>query len=166
MALIDMILQELEQESRSTHRLLERVPGDQLKWKPHQKARTLGQLALHIARIPGAIAQLATAPSPVQAPQFPDPQPKNVAEVVTTYEQSLATAKEVLGGLDDSVLTETWRLVMGQQELLAIPRAAVLRTIMLNHSYHHRGQLSVYLRILGVPLPSIFGPSSDENPFG
>jgi len=165
MALVDEILQELEQEARTTRRVLERVPEDQLGWKPHEKARTLGQLATHIAVVPGAIAQLATAPSPVQAPQFTDPAFKSRAEILAAFEQSIEKAKRVLTGVDDATLASTWRLMQGERELIAIPRAAVLRTIMLNHWYHHRGELTVYLRALGVPIPSVYGPSADENPF-
>jgi len=165
MALVDEILQELEQEARTTRRVLERVPEDQLGWKPHEKARTLGQLATHIAVVPGAIAQLATAPSPVQAPQFTDPTFKSRAEILAAFEQSIETAKIVLTAIDDATLASTWRLMQGERELIAIPRAAVLRTIMLNHWYHHRGELTVYLRALGVPIPSVYGPSADENPF-
>ena len=80
-------------------------------------------------------------------------------------DQSIAKAKKVLGGMDDATLMATWRLMNGERELFAVPRAAMLRSIMLNHWYHHRGQLTVYLRELGVPLPSVYGPTADENPF-
>ena len=80
-------------------------------------------------------------------------------------DQSIAKAKQVLGGMDDAALTATWRLTHGERELFATTRAAMLRSVMLNHWYHHRGQLTVYLRELGVPIPSIYGPSADENPF-
>jgi uncharacterized damage-inducible protein DinB len=165
MALIDAMLQELEQEAQTTRRVLERVPEDRLGWRPHEKARTLGELALHVAIVPGGVAQLAVSPSPAPAPQFVDPSPNSAAELIPALEQSIAKAKEVLGGVDDAVLMETFRLVQGEREVFAVPRATVLRSIMLNHWYHHRGQLTVYLRALGVPIPSIYGPSADENPF-
>ncbi|HLG54382.1 MAG TPA: DinB family protein [Vicinamibacterales bacterium] len=165
MALIDGMLQELEQESQTTRRVLERVPQDQLTWRPHAKSRTLGELALHIATVPGAVAELVASPSPVQAPQFVDPSPKSAAELVPALDQSIAKAKQVLGGLDDAALMATWRLMAGDRELLAVPRIGMLRSVMLNHWYHHRGQLTVYLRELGVAIPSIYGPSADENPF-
>jgi uncharacterized damage-inducible protein DinB len=160
------MLQELEDEARSTRRVLERVPDNRLGWRPHEKSRTLGQLALHIAMVPGAVAEFVASPSPAQAPQFgPDPSPACCADVVSTLDQSIAKAKKVLGGMDDATLMATWRMMNGDREIFAVPRAAMLRSIMLNHWYHHRGQLTVYLRELGVPLPSIYGPTADENPF-
>ena len=165
MALIDGLLQELDQEAQTTRRVLERVPGNQLSWRPHQKARTLGQLALHVATVPGGVAQLVASPSPAQAPTFADPSPKSAGELIPALEQSISTAKKILGGMDDSALLATWRMMSGERELLAIPRVGMLRSVMLNHWYHHRGQLTVYLRELDVPIPSIYGPSADENPF-
>jgi uncharacterized damage-inducible protein DinB len=166
MALIDGLLQELEQEATTTRRVLERVPDAKLTWRPHAKARTLGELALHVAMVPGAVAEFVAQPSPVQAPQFQDPKPQNAAELTRTLDESIAKAKRLLGKMDDETIVETWRMMQGDRELLAIPRIAMLRAIMLNHWYHHRGQLSVYLRELDVPIPSIYGPSADENPFG
>jgi uncharacterized damage-inducible protein DinB len=165
MALIDGILQELEQETRTTRRVLERVPDNQLAWRPHEKARTLGELALHVAMVPGGVAELVASPSPAQAPQFTDASPKSVSELLPALDRSIAKAKQVLGGMDDATLMATWRLMREDRELLAVPRVAMLRSVMLNHWYHHRGQLTVYLRELGVPIPSIYGPSADENPF-
>jgi uncharacterized damage-inducible protein DinB len=164
MALIDGLLQELEQEATTTRRVLERVPDAKLTWKPHPKARTLGQLALHVAMTPGAVAEFVSESS-VQAPQFEDPSPKSASELVPALDASIAQAKRLLGKMDDAKILETWRMMQGDKELLAIPRIAMLRSIMLNHWYHHRGQLSVYLRELDVPIPSIYGPSADENPF-
>lgn len=165
MALIDGMLQELEQEAKTTRRVLERVPDNRLSWRPHKKARTLGELALHVAMVPGAVAEFVSSPSPVQAPQFADPSPSKAAELVPALEESIAKAKKLLGGMDDATLQATWRMMQGDRELLAIPRMAMLRSIMLNHWYHHRGQLSVYLKELDVPIPPIYGPSADENPF-
>jgi uncharacterized damage-inducible protein DinB len=165
MALIDGMLQELEEEARATRRVLERVPEDRLGWRPHEKSRTLGELALHVAIVPGGVAELVASPSPAQAPTFTDPSPKSASELIPALEHSIAKAKKLLGGLDDAALTATWRLMQGDRELFAVPRLAVLRSVMLNHWYHHRGQLTVYLRELDVPVPSISGPSADENPF-
>ena len=165
MAIIDGLLQELEREAQTTRRVLERVPGNQLAWRPHPKARTLGQLALHVARVPGGVAQLVAAPSPAQVPNFTESDPKSASELLPALDESIAKAKEVLGGMDDAAVMATWRLMRGERELFAAPRVALLRSIMLNHWYHHRGQLTVYLRELGVPIPSIYGPSADENPF-
>ena len=163
MPLIDGLLQELEQEAATTRRLLERVPDGRLTWKPHPKARTLGELAMHVAMTPGAVAEFVKN-SPVQAPDFADPSPQQASELVPAMDESIATAKRVLGKMDDATLMATWRMMRGDREILALPRIAMLRSIMLNHWYHHRGQLSVYLRELDVPIPSIYGPTADENP--
>ena len=164
MALIDGLLQELQQEAQTTRRVLERVPDAHLGWKPHAKSMSLGQLALHVATTPGGIAEMATKPY-VELPQFNQPAATKAAELVPALEESVAKAKRLLGGMDDAALAVTWKVMNGGQEVMAMPRGAVLRAIMLNHWYHHRGQLSVYLRLLGVPVPSIYGPSADENPF-
>ena len=107
-----------------------------------------------------------SSPSPAQAPQFgPDPSPTTAAELVPALDRSIANAKQVIGRMDDAKLMEIWQLKSGDREVLAIPRIAFLRSVMLNHWYHHRGQLTMYLRELGVAVPSIYGPSADENPF-
>ena len=149
MTIVDTMLQELEHEAQTTRRVLERVPDGQLTWRPHEKSRTLGELALHIANVPGSVAELVASPSPAQAPRFVDPKPARASELIAALDESLAKAK----------------LMNGERELFAVPRAAMLRSVMLNHWYHHRGQLTVYLRELGVAIPSIYGPSADENPF-
>lgn len=142
MSIASTLLAELEQESQTTRRVLERVPQAHLAWKPHVKSMSLGQLALHVAIAPG-----------------------NVAELVPALEASVAKAKQHLGGLDDAAMRATWRMTSGGREILVMPRVAFARAVMLNHVYHHRGQLLVYLRLLDVPVPSVYGPSADENPF-
>ena len=164
MSAIEMLLQELEQEAQTTRRVLERVPGDHLTWKPHDKSMSLGQLALHIASLPGAIAEI-TQISPFPVPKFEQPSAKSATELVPALDQSLAHAKSILRQLDDASLAKIWRVMDGDREVMAVPVGVALRALMLNHWYHHRGQLSVYLRQVGVPVPSIYGPSADENPF-
>jgi uncharacterized damage-inducible protein DinB len=164
MSAIELFLQELEQEAQTTRRVLERVPADRLAWKPHDKSMSLGQLALHIASVPGAIAEI-TQISPFPVPKFEQPSAKTAAELVPVLEQSLAQARSILQKLNDADLAKIWRVVDGEREVMAVPVGAALRALMLNHWYHHRGQLSVYLRQVGVAVPSIYGPSADENPF-
>jgi len=101
----------------------------------------------------------------VPPPQFIHPEPASAAELIPALDKSVQQAKEVLRGMDDAALGRTWRVVDGDREVMAVPVGGLLRSIMLNHWYHHRGQLSVYLREVGVPVPSIYGPSADENPF-
>ena len=165
MKMIDVLLAEMDQESQSTARVLERVPQAQLSWRPHAKSFSLGQLALHVATSRGMVAELASKSSIPEPPKFIQAEAASAAELVPALKASLAKAREVLGGMDDAKLMETWRLMSGDKELMAMPRAAVIRMIMLNHWYHHRGQLLVYLRMHNVPLPSVYGPTADENPF-
>jgi uncharacterized damage-inducible protein DinB len=166
MSISEALIQELEQEAQTTRRVLERVPGAHLSWKPHKKSMSLGQLALHVAQTPGGVASFVTnAAKEAQAPDFVQEEAKSAAELLPALEESIALAKNIVSGLDDAAMKETFRVMKGNVELMAVPRGAFLRSIMLNHWYHHRGQLSVYLRQLEVPVPSIYGPSADENPF-
>jgi uncharacterized damage-inducible protein DinB len=159
------MIQELATEAQTTRRVLERVPDDKLQWKPHPKARSLGELAMHIATVPGAVAELSSQ-SPVQVPRFTDPVLTSSSELLPALDASIAKASQIVGPMSDGTMLANWRLMLGERELLNLPRMTFLRSVMLNHWYHHRGQLSVYLRELNVPVPSIYGPSADENPFG
>lgn len=165
MAIAAALLQELEQEAVATRRVLERIPDAHLDWRPHPKSWSLGQLAMHVAQLTGGVAELAMR-SPAASPQFVQERPKRSADLVPTLDESIKSAKSALGEVSDATMMETWRLVQGERELLAMPRAAFVRAIMLNHWYHHRGQLLVYLRQLDIPVPSVYGPTADENPFG
>lgn len=165
MKMIDVLLAEMDQEALSTTRVLERIPQAQLSWKPHAKSMSLGQLALHVATIPGNIAELASKDIIPEPSTFIQAEAATAAELVPTLKASLAKARQVLGGMSDEQLMSTWRLMNNGKEILSMPRAAVIRMIMLNHWYHHRGQLLVYLRMHDVMLPSVYGPTADENPF-
>ena len=164
MSMIEALIQELEHEAQTTRRVLERVPGDKLGWKPHEKSMSLGQLAMHVATTPGGVSEVVRK-SPYPASEFKQPNATNVSELLPALEQGVANAKKNLRAIGDAGLGAIWRVVEGDRELTSMPVGAALRYIMLNHWYHHRGQLSVYLRELGVPVPSIYGPSADENPF-
>lgn len=164
MSMIEALVQELDQEAQTTRRVLERVPGDRLGWKPHDRSMSLGQLALHVASVPGSVATIAVQ-SPFPVPVFSQPTATSAAELVPALEQSVMKAKEILASMDDAALAQTWRMVEGDSEVMALPVGALLRSIMLNHWYHHRGQLCVYLRQVGALVLSVYGPSADENPF-
>ncbi len=165
MRIIDPFIAELDQEAAITKRILERVPNDKLAWKPHAKSMSLGQLAWHVATTPAQVAAIVST-SELEMPDFIDyPAVKTTAELIPALDRSIARAKEVLHGWDDQAAMSTWKMTRGGKELLVAPRIGVVRSIMLNHWYHHRGQLSVYLRLLDIPVPSIYGPSADENPF-
>lgn len=165
MSMLDPLIAELEQESATTRRVLERVPEDRFDWKPHEKSMHLGRLAMHVATTPLEIAKIATRDE-MQVSEFePSPEVKTTAEVLAAHDKGLAEAKATLSGMDDTTATGMWRVLDGDKELMAMPRIALIRAIMLNHVYHHRGQLTVYLRLLDVPVPSVYGPSADENTF-
>lgn len=158
---------ELQQEAEITQRVLARVPEDQLTWKPHAKSMTLGQLALHTATIPGGIAQIAANDAFQLDPvRFGNPpQPASHGEIMQAHENSVAAAKIYLDGLSSEKAEAIWRMSVGEREVMALPRKWVLRSIMFNQLYHHRGQLSVYLRLLEIPVPVIYGGSADESLF-
>ncbi len=164
MAMIDSLLLELEQEACSTRRMLERVPDDKLGWKPHEKSRTLGELASHIASTQKHVATFLQKPSH-EAGRNPEPPPADTASLLAEFDSNLAETKALLGSMTDENLMSEWSLTANGQPVFTMPKAGVVRKIILNHVYHHRGQLSVYLRELGVALPVVYGPTADENPF-
>jgi uncharacterized damage-inducible protein DinB len=165
MTISDALLAELEQESKITARQLARIPEDRLSWRPHPKSMSLGQLALHVATVPGNVAELAAMDTVPEPPSFAQPEAKTSAELLAALDETVAKARRCLGGMDDARMGQTWRLMAGGREVMAMPRVAFARAIMLNHWYHHRGQLQVYLRLLDIPVPSVYGPTADENPF-
>lgn len=148
-----------------TRRFLERLPEEKLSWKPHAKSMTAGQLAFHLASVPGGVAQFVQS-NPAQAPDFNFHQPASLDEVLKTLDGSIETVRNILSGSDDANMEEIWRMQAGGSEVLAMPRAMFLRDVMLSHWYQHRGQFSVYLRLLDIPVPSSWGPSADEMPAG
>jgi uncharacterized damage-inducible protein DinB len=163
MLTVSDIVHELEQEAQATRRVLERVPEDKLQWKPHPKSMSLGQLAMHVANLPGAIAELSTQPSfDVQTP-IPRPDAGNHRDILAAFDDSMARARTHLARMKDSDLALPWRMMSGTRELWSIPRFAFLRSVMLNHWYHHRGQLTVYLRQTGALVPAVYGDSADEK---
>lgn len=164
MAIIDSILMELDQEAKTTQRVLERVPENKLTWKPHAKSSSLGKLAMHIATGQGYLADAASKDH-FEFTGAEHPEPTSRKEILEAFAQSTAHAKQTLAKLDDARLMSTWTGSAGGKTILSIPRIAFIRSVLMNHIYHHRGQLSVYLRLLDVPVPSIYGPSADENPF-
>jgi uncharacterized damage-inducible protein DinB len=160
------MLKEFREEVTTTKSVLGRVPEDKFGWKPHERSMSLGQLALHIATVPGGIANITKSDAfDVSQARFAQPMPKSMEEVYTALEQSVRVVEQTLTETTDDAAKAKWRLMFGEKELRSMPRSSVWRSLMLNHWYHHRGQLSVYLRMLEVHVPSIYGPSADENPF-
>jgi uncharacterized damage-inducible protein DinB len=164
MPIVDAILMEMDQEAQTTKRVLDRIPESKLTWKPHPKAFSLGQLALHIATGPGGIAAIA-AQDTVEVPTFVQAEAKSRQEILDAFSKGMEAARSTLKKMDDAKLMSMWTLTKSGKVVMSVPRIGFIRSVMMNHMYHHRGQLSVYLRMLDVPVPSIYGPSADENPF-
>ena len=168
MSMTEALVKEFESESATTRRVLERVPTDRLSWKPHQKSMSLGTLAMHLAMGPGFITEWALKDSmEMSGVGGGPPEPASTADVLAAHDESVKKTKANLAQLGDAGLQKDWKLTTKEgATIMGMPKAALVRSIALNHFYHHRGQLSVYLRLLDVPVPSIYGPSADESPFG
>lgn len=162
----ESMLAELEGEARGTRRVLERVPADRLTWKPHPKSLTLGQLARHVARIPGDLARIAALESfDLATSRDVHAQPESAAELMPALDASLEVAREFFRELDEARAAAPWRMMDGTREMFTVSRRDFVRSVLLNHWYHHRAQLAVYLRLLDIPVPAVYGNSADENPF-
>ncbi len=165
MPMIQPLIKEMEQEGATTRRLLQRLPQEHLGWKPHAKARPLGELAMHIATVQPALAGMLQSNTADVASTPRDGTPQTVDAIVAAFDQGLASASSLLGKLTDDDLHSSWSMVHDGKPVFTMPKIAVVRTVILNHVYHHRGQLSTYLRMLDVALPSIYGPTADERGF-
>lgn len=163
MSIAKSLLAEFEEQAPVTQKFLERLPDNKLTWQPHHKSLTAGQLAFHIAAVPGGIIRAAQSDS-IPVPDFNFPQPTSVQDVLKVYADSIAAVRALLPSFDDAAMQATWRMMAGDQEVMAVPRVQLVRNIMLNHWYQHRGQFGVYLRLLDIPVPSSWGPSADEKP--
>lgn len=167
MRLIDPLLMEFDRESATTRKLLERLPAERLSWKPHEKSMALGALGHHLATIPAMISGHVLADGLDFAALGEMPKaPETVEGILAEFDGAVKGAKQALAQLDDARAMGAWTLRKGETVFMQVPRIGFVRSILLNHSIHHRGQLSVYLRLLDVPLPPVYGPSADENPFG
>lgn len=165
MSMIEPVIAELKQEAASTRRLLERIPDGQLDYQPHPKSFTLGGLASHLADSLGWAVPTCQTDSLVFDPETWKPwQGDSTAAIVARLDETLAQAIEAMSPLTDDDLGKTWSMTDPQGHVLfSMPRGQVLRSMLLSHMIHHRGQLTVYLRMLDVALPSIYGPSADEQ---
>lgn len=164
MSIAHCFLQEFEVQTPITRKFLGRLPADRLTWRPHAKSLTLGQLALHIAMVPGGILRLVKN-NPAQAPgEFRFAHPTTREEILKTFDETVTLVRGMLPTFTDAQMNETWRLMFGDRIAVEQPRADFLRDVMFSHVYQHRGQLSVYLRMLDLPVPSSWGPSADEAP--
>jgi uncharacterized damage-inducible protein DinB len=160
------VVAEFYEEARTTRRVLERVPTDQLTWKPHKKSMSIGQLALHVAAVPGRfVPNLKKTEHEVNPANFQFAQPESREEILAVFDKSTHDAGAFLESLSDEDAQADWTLKANGRTLFTKSRLGIIRMILLSHIYHHRGELAVYLRLLDVPVPSIYGPSADENPF-
>ena len=163
-SIAESFLAEFETQVPITRRFLERLPEDKLTWKPHERSMTAGQLAYHLASVPGGVVRLVIG-NPAQAPsQFVFPEPASSQEVLDKLEESIRIVRETLKQFDDEAMKQEWRLIAGERVLIAQMRMEFLRDVMFSHWYQHRGQLSVYMRLLNIPVPASWGPSGDEPP--
>jgi uncharacterized damage-inducible protein DinB len=164
MSVAQSLLAEFETQAPITRKFLERLPEDKLTWKPHNKSMSAGQLAYHLAFVPGGVVRFVQD-NPAKAPEFASfPEPASREEILKVFLESIATVRSLLPKFDDPAMNETWRMIAGGREVLAQPRAEFLRDVMFSHWYQHRGQFSVYLRMLDVAVPASWGPSADEAP--
>jgi uncharacterized damage-inducible protein DinB len=166
MAITDALLPEYDHEMGTTRRLLDRVPEAEFGWKPHQKSMSLGELAGHLANIPTwmgtVIASAEFDMSTADRGQLRPAAPASRAALLEQFDSKVAEARANLVGKTDAELLAPWTLKKDGEEVFTLPKVSALRSFVMNHSIHHRGQLSVYLRMQNVPLPSIYGPTADE----
>jgi uncharacterized damage-inducible protein DinB len=160
------MLPEFDQEMQNTRKALERCPDANWNWKPHAKSGTLGWLAGHVATMVGWIPVTLTTQeldyAPVNGPGFQPPKIDNRKELLAEFDKNVAESRSALASISDAEMMKNWKLLAGGQEIFTMPRAACIRGMVLNHHIHHRAQLTVYYRLLGIPVPGLYGPSADE----
>ncbi len=164
MAINESFLAELRQEAKKTRNLLSRVPVDQATWKPHEKSMELQRLARHVAELPGwCTVTITTDELDFSKPYDPSPPLTTAAALVAEFDKNVEGAEKALQTADDDLLKGKWSLRNGDHIFFTLPRHVVLRDMVFNHLVHHRAQLGVYLRLLNIPLPSMYGPTADEQ---
>ncbi|MEZ4456579.1 MAG: DinB family protein [Gemmatimonadales bacterium] len=166
MSIAESVLPEFDQEMASTRKLLERVPASAFEWMPHPKSMSMKRLAGHLANLPNwAVMTLDRTEldlEPPGGPAFQQPQFDGPADILAAFDTNVKAAREWIAKTNDADYLVTWSLKKAGQTLLSMPRVVCLRSFVLNHMIHHRGQLSVYLRLRDVPVPGVYGPSADE----
>ena len=167
MAIAESILPEFDHETATTRTLLERVPAGMAEWKPHVKSMSLGQLAMHIASLPQwasiTLERTEFDTNPPDGPRITTPPFQSASQLLQSYDAGVTAARALLARTTDAELMVPWTLKSGGKKMFNMPRVAVFRSFILNHAVHHRGQLSVYLRLLDVPIPNIYGPTADTQ---
>jgi uncharacterized damage-inducible protein DinB len=167
MSVSEELLSEFDSEMASTRRTLERIPEDKLTWKPHEKSMLLGRLAGHLAELPGfGITALTTDSFDLASARTANFKPlvaESQKHVVEVFDKNVAKARAAIAATSDEAWGKNWKLVLGERKIFNGPRRLAIRSMLMNHIIHHRAQLGVYLRLNGVPVPSIYGPSADEG---
>ena len=167
MSIGQSMLPEFDEEMKNTRKVLERVPTEKWNWKPQEKSGTLGWMASHVGTIPEWITMTINTEeldyAPVNGPSYTPPKIENREQLLAAFDKGTAEARSALSGVSDAEIMKDWTLLAGGQKIFAMPRVACLRGMCLNHLYHHRGQLTMYFRQLGVPVPGLYGPSADEG---
>jgi uncharacterized damage-inducible protein DinB len=167
MAIKDALLPEFDHEMATTRRVLERVPEDRKDWKPHAKSMSLAELAGHLAEIPSyGMATLAADEFDIGAGKYTPAVFQSREETLRKFDDLVRQTRAAIEATDDATFARPWTFRNGAQVMFTAPKVGTLRTFFMNHLIHHRGQLTVYLRMLDVPLPSVYGPTADEQRFG
>jgi len=163
MTISEMLLPEFDYEMANTRKVLERVPEDKYGWKLHEKSFTMGRMASHIAEMPGWGTYTVNLDKLELTPDFKPLNASTQAELLAAFDKNVTEARAAIAGASDEHLGKTWELLFGGQVVLSQPRAGILRSMVMNHIIHHRGQLTMYLRAQDVPVPGMYGPSADEK---
>ncbi len=167
MRISDALLPELAQESATTRKVLERCPEDKFGWRPHPKSFTMGELATHVAQLPVWTVETLTKDELDFAPPGGEPYKAELIassqELLERYDRNIAAAREALAQADNEVMMGNWTLLAGGHKIFTMPRVAVLRSFVFNHSVHHRAQLGLYLRLNDIAVPRMYGPTADEQ---
>lgn len=165
MPIAQALLPEFDYEMSTTRKMLERFPEDKADWKPHDTCMTLGRLAGHVSELAGWVVPTIAQDKLVLDPSHTPRVIKSRTEALKQFDESVKASRESIAGASDETLMQPWSLIAGDKTVLTLPKVAVLRSFVMNHMIHHRGQLAAFYRIAGVPVPSIYGPSKDEQVF-
>jgi uncharacterized damage-inducible protein DinB len=161
------MLPEFDQEMQNTRKVLERAADEKWGWKPHEKSGTVGWLAGHVATMPGWIGMTLQTEeldyAPVDGPSYEPPKIENRQQLLAEFDKNATEARAALASASDADMMKDWTLKAGGQTIFTMPRVACVRGMVLNHIIHHRAQLTVYYRLLGIPVPGLYGPSADET---
>jgi len=166
MTIAQALLPEFDREMATTRRMLERFPEDKVEWRPHETCMTMGRLAGHVAELAGwTIVTMAQDRLELDPNNYNPSIVKSREETLKQFDETVKTARAALAGAGDETFMKPWTFIAGGKTVFTMPKVAVLRSFVMNHMIHHRGQLAAFYRIAGVPVPSLYGPSKDEQVF-